>query len=83
MSPTKPRFYAQKKYIASHWHFSQCSVDSMKATLQGKACVRSKYPLPSDTLQEMHRILQQQPGQKYTPDQQCVFANGFASFYCG
>ncbi|KAL3861644.1 hypothetical protein ACJMK2_007669, partial [Sinanodonta woodiana] len=35
MSAKRPRFYVHKKYIASHWHFSQCSVDSMKARLQG------------------------------------------------
>ncbi|KAL3861637.1 hypothetical protein ACJMK2_007662, partial [Sinanodonta woodiana] len=83
MSSNRPVFYPNKKHIPNHWYFSQCSVDYIKTTLLGKTCVWTKFPLDHDIMQEMHEILQRQPGQRYTPNEQCVFANGFGSFYCG
>ncbi|KAL3892098.1 hypothetical protein ACJMK2_004335 [Sinanodonta woodiana] len=69
----------ERPYIKNLWIFSSCSVESFKKTLKTKECVKH----PSLRLNTDEWTMKRQPGEVFTPQEQCVIIYGPGSKFYG
>ncbi|KAL3854136.1 hypothetical protein ACJMK2_013414 [Sinanodonta woodiana] len=66
-------------YNINRWLFSNCSQESFKKTLKDKQCVKTKGTIYNE--KEWKVFTLKQPGEVYTPDDQCYLINGPRSMH--
>ncbi|KAK3589759.1 hypothetical protein CHS0354_021086 [Potamilus streckersoni] len=81
MSDSVLRPDPDRPYSRNPWIFSNCSVESFKKTLKDKECVMSLGDVFNKT--EWKTFTKIEPGERYSPDEQCRHIHGFRSSYCG
>ncbi|KAL3875288.1 hypothetical protein ACJMK2_038210 [Sinanodonta woodiana] len=81
MSPTAHLFQESKRYFRNPWVFSNCSVESFKRTLPGKTCLTNVGEFYDGD--EFWTFMQALPGEVFSSNEQCEFALGHGSRFCG
>ncbi|KAK3598248.1 hypothetical protein CHS0354_001069, partial [Potamilus streckersoni] len=80
MTPQAPKVDPTKPYTRNPYIFSKCSVESFKKTLKEKQCVTQPCKLYKE--EEYKEFVKVQPGEVYTPDDQCFLIMGAKSNLC-
>ncbi|KAL3875188.1 hypothetical protein ACJMK2_038115, partial [Sinanodonta woodiana] len=81
MSPLDPLFLESRNYSRNPWIFSNCSVESFKRALQDKTCLTNVGAYYNSN--EFWTFMQALPGQVISYNEQCEFALGHGSRFCG
>ncbi|KAK3600130.1 hypothetical protein CHS0354_009266 [Potamilus streckersoni] len=81
MANRTPHLTKDRPYVRNMWFFSNCSVESFRKTLRTKQCVKTAGAVFS--IDEWNAFMNKQPGDVFTPQEQCVLTYGSGSMYIG
>ncbi|KAK3600131.1 hypothetical protein CHS0354_009267 [Potamilus streckersoni] len=81
MTNHTPLLNKDTPYIRNMWFFSNCSVESFRKTLRNKQCVQTAGAVYC--VDEWNAFMKKQPGDVFTPQEQCILSYGIGSTYIG